>query len=304
LVGLLVGGWVDVGSLIADPGVIRVMTFNLWQGGEGGGQSLDQSVRVITRAGADIVGLQETRGEAGHGEGPDEAQTIARRLAWQYVDQGEGTGVISRYEIAGQSPGKWGVRINLPARRHVWLFNVHFAHAPYQPYQLLGIPYEDAALINGADRAIEEARRARGHQVAAMLADVKALDDPGEAIFITGDFNEPSVQDWTPAVCRAGACPVAVAWPTTAAVFKAGFVDAYRQSHPDPVQSPGYTWTPVTAEDDPRDRHDRIDFVFARGDQLRVQRTQIVGERPERADVVVIPYPSDHRAVVATVTVE
>jgi hypothetical protein len=34
---------------------------------------------------------------------------------------------------------------------------------------------------------------------------------------------------------------------------------------------------------------------------VKVRECEIVGESPEFADIVVQPYPSDHRAVVATV---
>jgi endonuclease/exonuclease/phosphatase (EEP) superfamily protein YafD len=49
------------------------------------------------------------------------------------------------------------------------------------------------------------------------------------------------------------------------------------------------------------DRHDRIDFVFVRG--ATVKTVEVVGESKDRADVVVSPYPSDHRAMVAEVEV-
>ena len=134
----------------------------------------------------------------------------------------------------------------------------------------------------------------------ALLDEIKRVRDEVTPVVITGDFNEPSIHDWTDVVFRAGRCPVAVRWPTTAAVLDAGFTDAYRAMHPDPMKHPGYTWTPITREDDPKDRHDRIDFVFAaRG--ITIQAAEIVGEKKERADIVVTPYPSDHRAVVATV---
>jgi hypothetical protein len=43
----------------AEPETIRVMTFNLWHGGNAGGQPLEQTINVIKSAQADIVGLQE-----------------------------------------------------------------------------------------------------------------------------------------------------------------------------------------------------------------------------------------------------
>jgi exodeoxyribonuclease III len=168
----------------------------------------------------------------------------------------------------------------------------------------LKIPYADAPFIEGAEQAIAEARKARGHQLTAMLEEVKGVVDKGTPIFITGDFNEPSPLDWTDAVFRAGRCLVAVQWPTTAAVHDAGFADAYRELHKDPVKSPGYTWTPITAEDDPKDRHDRIDFVFVYRERARITKAEIVGEKAQRAEIVVKPYPSDHRCVVATIVLD
>jgi exonuclease III len=77
--------------------------------------------------------------------------------------------------------------------------------------------------------------------------------------------------------------------------------DAFRTVHPDEVARPGWTWTPTTRPDDPKDRHDRIDFVFFAGRGVAVKHCSIVGEAKESADIVVQPYPSDHRAVVATI---
>jgi endonuclease/exonuclease/phosphatase (EEP) superfamily protein YafD len=46
----------------------------------------------------------------------------------------------------------------------------------------------------------------------------------------------------------------------------------------------------------------RIDYVYFKGKGLKVTDAKIVGEDKEHADIVVSPYPSDHRAVVATFT--
>lgn len=88
-------------------------------------------------------------------------------------------------------------------------------------------------------------------------------------------------------------------WPTSRALAAAGFVDAFRAAHADPVAAPGMTWTPMTSDLDPKDHHDRIDFVYVRGG--RVAAAEVVGE-DARFPVWVSPFPSDHRGVVATVT--
>jgi exodeoxyribonuclease III len=289
-------------SKAAEPETIRVMSFNIWVGGEAGKQPLDQTAKVIQAAQADIVGIQEGSGEKRDGKRPDNARVIAEKLGWHYFPQGDGdTSIMSRFKIVDHTPKKWGAKLELPSGRHVWLFNAHFSHAPYQPYQLLKIPYADAPFIKTSEEAVSEAKKARAQQVAGMLAEVEGVRDPQATIFVTGDFNEPSPEDWTDAVCKSGRCPVVVKWPTANAILQVGFVDAFREVHPDPLKTPGYTWTPTTDAADPNDHHDRIDFVLVSGRDARVEKAEIVGERTEHADIVVTPYPSDHRGVVATV---
>ena len=284
---------------------LRVMTFNIWVGGESSGQPLTQIAKVIESAQADVVGVQESHGEKRNGKSHNGALAVAQLLGWHYFDQGdEGTSILSRFPIVAHTPNKYGAALELPSGRRVWLFNVHFAHTPYQPYQLLDIPYNDAPFFKTAEEAVGAARVARGQQVAALLAEIDGVRSDETPILITGDFNEPSALDWTDAVAEAKRCPVSVAWPATATLQDAGFVDAYRQAHPDPLKSPGFTWTPLTAECDPQDRHDRIDFVFVADNAGKVQSAEVVGESLEHADIVVAPYPSDHRAVVATIEIE
>jgi exodeoxyribonuclease-3 len=284
---------------------LRVMTFNMQVGGESSGQPLGQITKVIEAARADLVGLQETHGDERNGIKHDAARAIAEQLGWQYFDQGnEDAGIISRYKIVEHTPKKWGVEVELPSGHRVWLFNSHFMYAPYQPYQLLKIPYDNSPPLETADQAVDAARKARGKQAAAMIEEVAGVRCEGAVIFVTGDFNEPSALDWTDSVFAAGRCPAAVRWPTTAAILDAGFTDAFREVHPDPLASPGHTWTPTTADNDPADRHDRIDFVLVSGPHVQVERAEIVGENAERADIVVTPYPSDHRGVVATFSLE
>ncbi len=91
-------------------------------------------------------------------------------------------------------------------------------------------------------------------------------------------------------------------WPTALAIEEAGFIDALRAVHPDVIAKPAFTWTPKGDPAAKDDHHDRIDFVLARGAGIKVVKAGIVGEQAPEADIVVTPWPSDHRAVVATVT--
>ena len=84
-------------------------------------------------------------------------------------------------------------------------------------------------------------------------------------------------------------------------MIEAGFVDTYRAVWPDPTAKPAYTWTPRYSEEATDDHPDRIDFVLVRGQGVAVKDAAIVGEDGPRTDIVVMTWPSDHRAVVAGV---
>lgn len=281
---------------------LRIMSFNLWHGGDAGKQPLSQTLAVITRARADCIGIQEAEGNAPN-ETPrsDNAAKLAKELNWHYFAQGGRKGIMSRFPIANHTPRKHGVKIMLPSGKPIYLFNVHLNHSPYQPYQLLNIPYGDGKFIKTEAEAIEEARKARGAEIEEVLQEIKAVEAEGHPIFLTGDFNEPSCLDWTAKAARAKLCPIEVRWPTTQSLIDVGMIDAYRQIYPDPTIKRGLTWTPLTKPDDPRDRHDRIDMIWFKDVSTNIKSVEIVGESNKYADIVVTPYPSDHRAVVAEI---
>ena len=188
--------------------------------------------------------------------------------------------------------------------REVRMFNAHLNHAPYQPYQLAGIPYANGRFIKTAEEAVDEARKARGEQIERLLSELKPALATGQPVFVTGDFNEPSHLDWTARAAAAGKCQIAVEYPSTLAVTRAGMRDAFRVAFPDEVTHRGWTWTPTTKPEDPKDRHDRIDFVYFAGPNVTVKLCYVVGESTATSHIVVQPYPSDHRSVVATLELQ
>ncbi|MBH57623.1 MAG: endonuclease [Planctomycetaceae bacterium] len=272
---------------------LRVMTLNLYHGGTRLGQPLSQTVKAVNAAKADVVGLQET--ESGNG---DSSIQLAKMLKWHCFSQGGRTSVISKYPIVGNTPAKWGVHIQLPDKTVVHVYNAHFHYVPYQPYQLANIPYGDFPFITTEKEAIHWANEARGGQVTRMLSELTVSLKSGVPCFLTGDFNEPSHQDWTTAVADKGHVPIKVAYPTTSRITKVGMVDGFRAAHHDPLLKTGWTWTPTTKSTDPDDRHDRIDYVLSSLPSNSVKFAGVVGESKENADIVVSPWPTDHRGVV------
>lgn len=296
----------------AEESTLTVMSFNVWGAGANEGKPIDETVAVIKAAGADIIGIQETRTE---GEtctadvcppgGESRAKAIAEALGFHYYDQTAdnaanwSNAILSRFPIGAATPNDTGVAIDVDGRT-VYAFNLHLDDSPYQPYQLLGIEYGDFPFLTTADEAVRAASETRGAAIALFRSDL-AASATADAAFVFGDFNEPSHRDWTEAAARAGRHPIAVPFPTTLAIEAEGFVDAFRVAYPDEVAKPAFTWTPTTEPTDPEDHHDRIDFVFARGANLEVLSAGIVGEKAPEADLVVTPWPADHRAVMATV---
>ncbi|MEM7476867.1 MAG: endonuclease/exonuclease/phosphatase family protein [Planctomycetota bacterium] len=271
---------------------VRIMTFNLWVGGVRGGQPIEQSAQAIRSAKADVVGLQETNvGSQNNGA------KLAEILGWHYLDQGGRTGILSKFPILEPSKNKWGAKIDLPGKTDLMMFNIHLAPAPYQPYQLLEIPYGSYPFIKSEKETIEWAEKARGGQLDRLIADMQPALKSNLPIAVTGDFNEPSFQDWTVAAVQAELCPIKVKYPSTFRVSQLGLVDTWRVCYPDEVTHPGWTWTPLTSPKDPKDKHDRIDFVFASDQWFTVKSCSRVAEKGN-SEITLEPWPSDHRAVV------
>ena len=274
---------------------IRVMTYNVCRGGTYQGQPLSQSVKMIQMAKADIVGLQEIG---------KNVPKLAKLLGWNHSGP-----FLTRYEIIEEIKGisrrpSDGMKVRLPSGQEAYVFNNHLPHPPYQPYQLLGLTsgYRVYPKINTEAEAIAGAKKTRGRFITRLFNQIRVLPDQEAPVFVVGDFNEPSHLDWTEAAAKAGRHPMKVEFPTSLMMAKAGFTDSYRTVHPDEMKNPGFTWTPLKKADDPTIHHDRIDYVYFKGKGLKVTDAKVIGENKENADIVVTPYPSDHRSVVATIT--
>jgi endonuclease/exonuclease/phosphatase family metal-dependent hydrolase len=266
---------------------LTVMTFNVWYGGVQ--VDFAQVTRAIRRAGADIVGVQEPEGNL---------RRLAAATGMPYVD--DSLHLISRYPLYAVGSGTERFAYAALDLDHVVAIgNVHLTCCPYGP--------EEAAAGKGPRRVLALERSLRLPEIRPYLRTLGPLDERGMPSFITGDFNSPSHLDWTEAVAQArpGRVPFALDWPVSSALDRAGFRDSYRLAHPDPVATPGYTWTPGTPPPRIRRREtlDRIDWVMAAG-PARTLASRLVGEAggPD-VDIGLDPYGSDHRAVASTFAV-
>jgi endonuclease/exonuclease/phosphatase family metal-dependent hydrolase len=103
-------------------------------------------------------------------------------------------------------------------------------------------------------------------------------------------------------------------WRGSQEMAALGLNDAWRASFPDPVARPGWTWTPPYATGTPGRRPyadastgtatqllDRIDRIYVSAD-FKVISAAVVGECGAFSDLCFDPWPSDHRAVLATLS--
>ena len=269
-----------------------LMSFNILYGGTHLGQPLEQTAAVIRLAQADIVVVCEQWGNA---------EPLADLLGftchivvappyWKSV------AVLSRYPILDTFAN--GVRLELESRQSACVFGVHLTSTPYQPYQV-----RDKAYTSN-EEILDEARKAREQELVVVLSEIQPLMEAGERVLLCGDFNEPSHLDWTQASAQEGRhFGLEMSWPNSKRVTESGMEDAYRAVFPDVCRYPGYTWTSVPglgvggSERAEHEVHDRIDFVYHAGPGLDPISASIIGENNRNADLVVSPFPSDHRAV-------
>lgn len=272
---------------------IKIMTFNIWLGGDQ--VNFAKTLEAIEASGADIVALQEAEGRSAE---------IAAALGWSQVaghrnviakfplfappmsDAGDGNDLNILY--AEVTPGKF-----------VAIANIHLPSSPYAPYDLRDGKAAAEVLQTEADT--------QGAALAPYIAPLTEAAKGGTPAIILGDFNTPSWEDWTGAtIGRQDYIRQAMAWPATKSLADAGFTDAYRAVHEDAKAKPGITWSygyPFP-HIDANEELDRIDMIHVVG-PVTVKNAEILGDpaMPD-TDIAVIPWPSDHRAVVATLEVE
>ena len=296
----------------AEPQRLTLLTFNMWGAGANAQKGIEETVAVLKASGADIIAVQETVPEpdpctADVCAATDKSRLkdVAAALGYQFHEFKHNTenhwadGVLSKFPLGAETKNGTGVEIDVNGRK-VIAYSMNLDDSPYQPYQLLNIEYGASPFLKTAQEAVAAAEATRGKAFKLLAEDIAAAGT-ADAQFVMGDFNEPSFRDWTDASVKAQHQPLAVEWPFTKGLEKLGFTDTYRAANPDEVAKPAFTWTPTTEPTAKDDHHDRIDFIFGQSKALKVISASIVGEKSPEAELVVTPWPSDHRASLAIV---
>lgn len=263
--------------LACAPVTQTILVFNI----EYGGALVDfgKTVEVVSRAAPDVVLIEEAWGQIprlagalGWPEYDVRHQVLAR---WPLLDPREADG---RYLYVEVSPGCV-----------IAVANVHLPSEPDPPEVM-----PDAAAV---EAGMESERRSRLRALEPTLNALWTIRAAGMPALLGGDFNAPSHLD-----------EPRYPWPVSQAIADAGFRDVWREVYKDPKTHPGYTWWAARPQVEgwnpsSRARQVRIDQLHATG-KLEVKDVRIVGEAGRKGvDIGVAPWPSDHRAILATLEI-
>jgi hypothetical protein len=285
-------------------GAVRIMVWNVLRGGNEVDDGPDKALAIIREVDPDVVLLQESYDIAD--DRPQLGIWMAGELGWHtYQASSPHLNVLSRWEpIETYFHADWhglGARFEPEGQNPFVAYSIWIDWRAYTPYHLRDNPQAtDAELL-----ACETRDSSRYQQARAILAHLRneghlEADVP---LLVGGDWNCPSHLDWTAETEAALPFRRDLPLPVSRAVHNAGFLDAFREVHPDPVAVPGDTWSPMYWAPDIPEPMDRIDQLYFKnpdaGGYVPVQAFTLPQpyENPEteQADRL---FPSDHSAVV------
>ena len=320
-----------------DRNVLKVLVLNVWHGGKQVPGGVGMVADIIKESGANLVFIPE----ANETTATIVARLNAAGLSFQYKITGDNA-ILSTFPIGEAAAMPYITKAVVTVGSvEIAAYAAHLQYQWYATYlprgygagvpsgefaefgwnKMPGGPVVDAAAVARVNDA-----SGRPQVIARFIEDAAKERELGRAVIIGGDFNEPSTLDWTRRTSQLfDHNGVVLEWASTQALEDAGYVDAYRRQHPNPVTHPGFTWP----SDNPHvktsqltwapeaDERDRIDYVFHHPDsRLKLKDAQVVGPatsivRNQRVAetgkdqflLAGIDWPTDHKGVLASYTV-
>lgn len=270
------------GSIEGTVSEFKVMSFNIWHGGNETGKYIgpQRVVNLIKDNGVDLVALQETYGSG---------EQIADALGYYFYLRSTNLSVLSRFPIEetllAYHPFYSGaVRIGYQEGKQI-TFATNWLNYPIDYWEAL----EDKKAIDSLEwyqKQVSGNRETLQKIVATLQS---SLDHTDSIPFLfCGDFNSGSHLDWTEETKHLNNGYV-MPFPSSVFMMEKGFKDSYRELFPNPLLDRGITWSPTF----PNAFKDRIDYIYYRGKGIRVKDARIINSGPYK-------FPSDHAAVMAS----
>ncbi len=320
-----------VSTILRGADTLSVLQWNVWQEGTQVKGGYEAIVDEIVRLKPDFITLSEVRNYHNTNFTRRLTDALAAKGVTYYSFYSYDTGVLSRHPFTDSLTvypcrNDHGSIYGLHCTAHGRKFAVYTAHLDYQNdtyYEVRG--YDGSTwrpmrpLTDVAEILRRNARSRREEAIGAFIRQAERDKAEGYAVIIGGDFNEPSLLDWTERTRfirdhHGVVCP----WPVSRLLLEAGFTDAYRTRFPDELLYPGFTYPSDNADVSPSrltwaplaDERDRIDFIHFRGEGLKLRDARIFG--PEGCivygarrsnpgkDSFIAPlgtWPTDHKGV-------
>ncbi|MEE2896185.1 MAG: endonuclease/exonuclease/phosphatase family protein [Planctomycetota bacterium] len=301
-------GSLEAGSGPESDDRLRVLVWNAWRGGNEVDRGPEKVLEVVRAVEPDLVLMQESYDI--DGERPTLGRWIAGELGWSaHQSESPHLCIIAPQAFeATHFHDPWhgvGARIEDEVGRAFVAWSIWLDYRSYVTYALR----DDPTMTDEALLALETDASGRFREVKALLGDVDEVSslDPGIPTLVGGDFNCPSHLDWTVDTTRMYRHRRNLDLPVSLAMYEAGFVDVFREVHPDPIQRPGITWSPMFREkaDGTVQAFDRIDRLYLRNPSEGAwslvpiaAKTLPEGWEDDRIPVRERVFPSDHGAVV------
>ncbi|WP_316790211.1 endonuclease/exonuclease/phosphatase family protein [Pedobacter frigoris] len=268
----------------ASPGFLKVLQWNIWHGGVHMGNNGRNRIKELIRStNADLITMQEAYGSQ---------QMLADSLGFfmQTPTPSANLALFSRYPIE-KLPSNDNFKANtallrLPNKKAVLVSDWWLRYA-YRP------SYTVEYLNKGHDpnRWVEEDKLLGYKDAMANLEkDIEPiLKNENTAVIVGGDFNSGSHLDWTikAAPLHNGYGPVAM--PISQLMSERGYTDSFRYLNPDELKNQGGTFATIFGHL----QTSRIDYIYYKGNGIKVLSSKIIRSAPEIDDV----WPSDHAAV-------
>lgn len=314
---------------------LKVLQFNIWQEGTVVENGYNAVIDEIIRSEADLIALSEVRNYNSTNLNERLIASLKEKGYTFYSEKSEDTGLLSKFPIITQtnlypvsndhgSITKAIIDIN---GIEIAFYSGHLDYlncALYLPrgydgstWKKLPSPITDILEIEKINLA-----SLRDDAINLFIKDAKNEINNGRIIIYGGDNNEPSHLDWIKEnenlYDHNG---VVMNWNVSTELEKNGFIDAYRETFPNPITHPGFTYpannikVPVEklAWSPEADDRDRIDFIFYYPDnRLKLENSIILGPKGDivrnkrvlepTSDVFLEPlniWPTDHKAVLS-----
>lgn len=322
-----------------------ILQLNLWHEGSKVPDGYQGILDVLDQVNADVVFLCEIRNPDGNKFMPGILKDLEARGKHYYGETLDlSVGILSKFRpdevvkccIVPGDEHRAMLKAVIPiAGQTICFYSCHLDYRHYECYlprgysgtswEKIDAPVTDEAIILEANRL-----SFRDESIRAFIQDAQAEINKGRPVIMGGDFNEPSHLDWQADTKNLYDHNGAVVnWDCSVMLYQAGFRDAYREKHPNPVKYPGFTfpagnklaeeakleklaWAPEA------DERDRIDFIYYHpvNAAISIQKSLLVGPpetvlrgeiiRDGAKDKFFTPkgtWPTDHKGNLVTVKV-